>query len=107
MVSRAARLAELKAIKSGGRSALDLLDFDNDVDLYDEVDEDGYKDVVRKRLDEDDFVVDDNGEGYVDDGREEWDDEKRYSESESDGDKRRSKNGTASLFFYVQANWYR
>jgi DNA polymerase alpha subunit A len=98
MASRSARLAELKAIKEGGKSALDLFDFNDDVDLYDEVDEDGYKDVVRKRLDEDDFVVDDNGEGYADDGREEWDEEKRYSESESEGEKRKGKTGmTASL----------
>jgi DNA polymerase alpha subunit A len=40
--------------------------------LYDEVDEEGYKKVVRDRLDQDDFIVDDNGEGYVDDGREDW-----------------------------------
>ncbi len=36
--------------------------------LYDEVDEDGYKKIVRDRLNQDDLVVDDNGEGYADDG---------------------------------------
>jgi DNA polymerase alpha subunit A len=93
--SRAAGLPQLKAIRESGKSALDLLEFDDDVDLYDEVDDDGYKNIVRRRLDQDDFVVDDNGEGYVDDGREEWDDERQqYSESESDGDRRRKgKNG--------------
>ncbi len=94
---RASALAELRAIKESGKSALDFLDFNDDVDIYDEVDEDGYKDVVRKRLDQDDFVVDDNGEGYVDDGREEWDDEKRYSESESDGDRRPGKTCTRAV----------
>ncbi|KAL8965165.1 MAG: hypothetical protein Q9183_003994, partial [Haloplaca sp. 2 TL-2023] len=46
--------------------------------LYEEVDEEGYKKVVRARLDRDDFVVDDNGAGYADDGREEWMDERHY-----------------------------
>jgi len=31
-----------------------------------------------ERLDQDDFVVDDNGEGYADDGREVWNDERMY-----------------------------
>ena len=38
-------------------------------------------------VDEDDFVVDDNGEGYADDGREDWQDERRPAyDSESDDD---------------------
>lgn len=49
------------------------------------MDEEGYKKVVRSRLDEDDFVVDDNGEGYADDGREDWQDEQRRTyDSESE-----------------------
>jgi DNA polymerase alpha subunit A len=93
---RLAELAELTAIKKGHGSALDALNFDDDVDVYDNVDDDEYKTLVRKRLDRDDFVVDDNGEGYVDDGREDWDEEKPYDDSESDGDKRRKgKTGTS------------
>jgi DNA polymerase alpha subunit A len=95
--SRAARLAELKAIKDTGGSALDAFNFEDDVDVYDNVDDDQYKDIVRKRLDRDDFVVDDNGEGYVDDGREEWDEEGRYSDNESDDGRRKKCRLTATL----------
>lgn len=82
-MSHRARLAELKALRASGKKAFDnykVADVDN---LYDEVDEDGYKKVVRERLNQDDFVVDDNGEGYADDGREDWDRVQAY-ESESE-----------------------
>ena len=62
--------------------------------MYDEVDEDQYKSIVKGRLQRDDFIVDDNGEGYADDGREEWDGEHpgyRYAESESEGEERPGK----------------
>ncbi|KAL8967481.1 MAG: hypothetical protein Q9197_005407 [Variospora fuerteventurae] len=78
-MTRAARLAELKALRASGKTRLSTYQVDEDVpSLYEEVDEEGYKKVVRARLDQDDFVVDDNGEGYADDGREEWADERRY-----------------------------
>ena len=72
--SRAARLAELRALRAAGKTRISTYEVDEGTQLYDEVDEESYKKVVRRRLDEDDFVVDDNGEGYADDGREEWDD---------------------------------
>jgi DNA polymerase alpha subunit A len=50
--------------------------------VYDTVDEEGYKKVVRGRLNQDDFVVDDTGEGYADDGREEWQNERQYYSSD-------------------------
>ncbi|KAI4147794.1 MAG: hypothetical protein LQ341_001718, partial [Variospora aurantia] len=78
-MTRAARLAELKALRASGKTRLSTYQVAEDVpSLYEEVDEEGYKKVVRARLDQDDFVVDDNGEGYADDGREEWADERRY-----------------------------
>ncbi|KAH7243278.1 uncharacterized protein BKA55DRAFT_647837 [Fusarium redolens] len=84
-MSHRARLAELKALRESGKKVFDtykVADVDN---LYDEVDEDGYKKVVRERLNQDDFVVDDNGEGYADDGREDWDRVQAYgSESEEE-----------------------
>ncbi|KAL8752568.1 MAG: hypothetical protein Q9184_005687, partial [Pyrenodesmia sp. 2 TL-2023] len=87
-MSRAARLAELRALRASGKTRLSTYEVDENVpSLYEEVDEEGYKKVVRARLDQDDFVVDDNGEGYADDGREEWMDERRYdSASGSDGE---------------------
>lgn len=77
-MSRAARLAELRALRASKKSRLSTYEVEEDQSLYEEVDEEGYKKVVRARLDRDDFVVDDNGEGYADDGREEWMGERRY-----------------------------
>lgn len=97
----AARLAELRALRASGKSRLSTYEVEDAEALYDEVDEEGYKKVVRGRLDQDDFVVEDNGEGYADDGREEdWYAERRpayASESESDGDM--PVRGKAGLFF--------
>lgn len=63
--------------------------------MYETVDEEGYKKVVRSRLDQDDFVVDDNGEGYADDGREDWQDERQpqYDSESGDDLPRHSKAG--------------
>ncbi|KAL8722148.1 MAG: hypothetical protein Q9181_007549, partial [Wetmoreana brouardii] len=79
MSSRASRLAELRALRASGKTRLSSYQVDDNFEsLYEEVDEEGYKKVIRARLDRDDFVVDDNGEGYADDGREEWMEERRY-----------------------------
>ena len=45
-----------------------------DEDLYDEVDEDTYKSIVRGRLQEDDFIEDDDGGGYADNGMDDYGD---------------------------------
>ena len=82
-MSAAARLAELKALRKSGKTGLATFQVDEEPSLYDTVDEEGYKKVVRSRLDQDDFVVDDNGEGYADDGREEWMGERYHSNSDS------------------------
>lgn len=86
MSSRAKQLAELRRLRAEGKKRLASYEIEDEGDLYDEVDEEAYKKIVRRRLDEDDFVVDDNGTGYADDGREEWDNERRYDSDESDGD---------------------
>ena len=84
-MSRAARLAELKALRASGRTRLSTYQVQEEERVYEEVDEEGYKKVVRDRLDRDDFVIDDNGQGYADDGREEWVGERHYdSNSGSD-----------------------
>lgn len=84
-MSKRAKFAELAALRKSGKKAFDTYKVEELANLYDEVDEAGYKKIVRDRLDEDDFVVDDNGEGYADDGREEWDRVQAYgSESEED-----------------------
>ncbi|KAF1813024.1 DNA polymerase alpha catalytic subunit [Eremomyces bilateralis CBS 781.70] len=86
MTSRATRLAQLRELRKSGKKAIDSYEVEEAQQLYEEVDEESYKKVVRGRLDQDDFVVDDNGDGYADDGREEWDDDRRqrYSSEESD-----------------------
>ncbi|KAK2594219.1 DNA-directed DNA polymerase alpha catalytic subunit pol1 [Conoideocrella luteorostrata] len=82
-INHRAKLAELRALRQSGKKAFENYRVDDASDLYDEVDEDGYKKIVRSRLNEDDFVVDDNGEGYADDGREDWDRVRHY-DSDSD-----------------------
>lgn len=101
-MSRAAALAELRALRAAGKKRGTTYEVAEEEQLYDEVDEEGYKKVVRGRLDEDDFIVDDNGEGYADDGREEWDRDGsgyRYAdtESEDEGQPVKGKAGTPVL----------
>ncbi|PFH61789.1 hypothetical protein XA68_16217 [Ophiocordyceps unilateralis] len=82
---RRAKLEELRAMRQSGKKAFDSYLVDEVEPVYDEVDDEGYNKVLRGRLDRDDFVVDDNGQGYVDDGREEWDNVQRGdSDSEAD-----------------------
>lgn len=81
----ASKFAELRALKATGRKRIDTYKQADEDDIYEEVDEDGYKKVVRDRLDQDDFVVDDNGLGYVDNGMDDW---QHDSEGMSDDDER-------------------
>lgn len=83
VASKREKLAQLRALRASGKKAFDSYEVQQEEDLYEEVDENQYKKIVRERLNEDDFVVDDNGEGYADDGREEWDRVHHY-ESESE-----------------------
>ncbi len=77
------KFAELRALRQSGKKKFDTYEVEDADDLYEEVDENQYKKIVRDRLNQDDFVVDDNGEGYADDGREDWDRVQAYA-SESD-----------------------
>lgn len=79
------RLAELRALRASGKKRISTYEIEDQGDIYDEVDDDGYKKVIRNRLDQDDFVVDDNGAGYADDGREVWNEQTAaYDSDESD-----------------------
>ena len=85
MPSARDRLAELRALRASGKKRIDTYEVEEQGDIYDEVDDDGYKKVIRSRLDEDDFVVDDNGAGYADDGREVWNERTvEYDSDDSD-----------------------
>lgn len=55
-------------------------------DLYDEVDESTYKTIVRGRLQQDDFIEDDDGGGYADNGMEIYDEEDGHCIEEEDSD---------------------
>jgi DNA polymerase alpha subunit A len=81
-MSHRSALAALRAARAGGKSRLESYQVEDQGAIYDEVDEEGYKKVVRGRLNRDDFVVDDAGEGYADDGREEWQNERTYYSSD-------------------------
>ncbi|PSN66770.1 DNA polymeras-like protein alpha catalytic subunit [Corynespora cassiicola Philippines] len=97
-MSRASKLAELRALRAAGKTRLSTYEVAEEEQLYDEVDEEGYKKVVRSRLDQDDFIVDDNGDGYVDDGREEWDGDHpgyHHAGSESEEEERPAKGKAA------------
>lgn len=52
--------------------------------IYDEVDDEEYRTVVRARLDEDDFIEDDGCEGYIDNGEDDWDRRRRGSDEDED-----------------------
>lgn len=85
MPTRTERLAQIRALRAAGKTGFDAYEVQEAESIYETVDDEAYKKVVRSRLDQDDFVVDDNGEGYADDGREDWQDEGRgYEDSESE-----------------------
>lgn len=85
MPSARDKLAELRALRAAGKKRISTYEIEDQGDIYDEVDDDGYKKVIRSRLDQDDFVVDDNGAGYADDGREVWNERTvEYDSDESD-----------------------
>ncbi|UZJ56615.1 hypothetical protein CBS101457_005935 [Exobasidium rhododendri] len=86
---RMAALAALKAKREGGTGSGAYKNGNNsesDNDLYDEVSEDEYKSIVRGRLMGDDFIEDDDGSGYVDDGRDEWNREAGHREDNGDSE---------------------
>ncbi|GAA5879617.1 hypothetical protein JCM3774_004286 [Rhodotorula dairenensis] len=75
-------MAALRAARESGKRNYEVKEQE---DVYDEVDEDVYRSVVRGRLMEDDFIEEDNGvSGYADHGMDEWD--RSGSENDEDAD---------------------
>lgn len=95
--SKADRFAQIRALRAAGKTAFDDYQVEEAESIYETVDDEGYKKVVRSRLDQDDFVVDDNGEGYADDGREDWQDE-RQARDDSESEEDLPKNSKAGGF---------
>lgn len=48
--------------------------------------DDQYRSIVGSRLDQDDFIIDDDGSGYVDNGMDDWDQGGSEEESEDEDD---------------------
>ncbi|KAE8232931.1 hypothetical protein CF326_g2033 [Tilletia indica] len=88
MASKAKRLNALAALKAArsGATVSKKDDSESDNDIYDEVTEEEYKSVVRGRMMEDDFIEDDDGSGYVDNGQDDWERQVGGDEDEEDGD---------------------
>ncbi|SGZ50084.1 CIC11C00000002055 [Sungouiella intermedia] len=95
MLSRSAKSDKLKRLREARRTGRIAADSsDEDAAIYDEVDEDTFRKHKRDQLMNDDFIVDDNGEGYVDNGVDEWDDSTRpnYYSDEEEPARKKKKN---------------
>ena len=77
--SREAVRAALRAAREGGAARSDQREAKEEKDVYEQVTEQEYADLVRKRRQNEDFVVDDDGLGYFDDG------EEHFGEDEAEG----------------------
>lgn len=102
---RRAKLAQLAALRKAGKKTFDSYEVEQVEELYEEVDEDRYKKIVRERLNQDDFVVDDNGEGYADDGREDWDRVQQYESDSEDDFPTRGKENKKCEYLGLLCTW--
>ncbi|OWB67229.1 hypothetical protein B5S30_g2585 [[Candida] boidinii] len=83
-MARSDKLARLRAARAGKK--LEDEDSDQNVDIYEEVNELEYRKHKRDQLLKDDFIVDENGEGYAETGADEWDNSHKYYSDEEKGE---------------------
>lgn len=67
------RFAKLREMRENRQTNLQNYKVDDDVRIFDMVPEDEFNSIAKRLMLEDDFVVDDNGEGYAVGGLEDWD----------------------------------
>ncbi|KAJ1556378.1 hypothetical protein HK405_012829 [Cladochytrium tenue] len=89
--SRRAELEALRRSRQAGVSRLDTYEIKDEAPIFEELDENEYK----SRL-EDDFVVDDDNRGYVDDGMDDESDGGYSDVSEDDIDTKGSWSGNGT-----------
>lgn len=107
MSTRAEKLARLRAARSGAK--LDDYHSDNDenVNIYDEVDENQYRKHKRDRVLNDDFIVDDNGEGYAETGADDWEAQNNtnnYSDNGEDEDESEKPKKLRKVKMFKESN---
>ncbi|KAK3603739.1 hypothetical protein CHS0354_023353 [Potamilus streckersoni] len=83
---RASAFEKLRKVKQSGEKY--KYDLEEEKAVYDVVDEDQYSEIVRQRQ-EDDWIIDDDGTGYVEDGREIFDEDLNDEHGSKDDKKKK------------------
>lgn len=98
MTSRSVQLKRLKELRETGAKRLsEYIVNEEDARIFDNVSEAEYNAIALRNLREDNFIVDDNGEGYVDNGLEDWDNMSQGSESSAEEEEREAKSNLFTL----------